>query len=146
MPRMRTFGYLAAVAWVACTSSGCGSASKEAAKSRETSAAAAAEGLKAFESHDYAAAASKLAAAIDGGGLNADSYSAAAVRLAVAQAQQGQLAEADALLTKLEQGAPNVDEILAARSFLLKKQGKLAESRTALAKARQINRSVTEFK
>jgi Tfp pilus assembly protein PilF len=146
MHRMRTIGDLAAMALVACAALGCGSTSTEVVRSREASAAAANEGMQAFAARDYATAAAKLSAAIEGGGLNADSYSTAAVRLAVAYAQQGQFAEAEALLTKLEQGAPNVDEVLAARSLVFKKQGKLAESRAALAQARRLNRFVKEFK
>ena len=57
----------------------------------------------------------------------------------------GKFDEALALLTSLEQGAPNLDQVFAARAFVLKKQNKLAEANAALAKARQYNRTIKEF-
>jgi len=124
---------------------GCGG-SKEIADRRAQASALADEGLAAFQNRDYATAIAKLSDPVEHGGLNVDAYCDAAVKLAVAYAHEGKYAEADALLTKLEQGAPNLDQIFAARSFLLKKQGKAADSRVMLAKARQINRTIQEFK
>ncbi|MBL9166062.1 MAG: hypothetical protein JNL18_25300 [Planctomycetaceae bacterium] len=124
---------------------GCGK-SDEFAEARRTSSKSYEEGAAAFSSRDFPKAIESLSGAIQSGGLNADLYSSAAVQLAVAYAATRRFEEANLLLSELEAGAPNRDEVFAARSYVLAKQGKLAESRTALAKARQYNRAVQEFK
>ena len=125
---------------------GCSSSNPELVAKRETGSAAVAKGEAAFANHDYTVAAESLAAAVNDGALNPDAYSSAAVKLVVCYAATGKFDEANALLAKLDAGAPNLDQVNAARAYVLAKQGKMAESRAALAKARQFNRSVQEFK
>jgi tetratricopeptide (TPR) repeat protein len=125
--------------------SGCGGTPTDVVVSREAASAAVNEGLTAFGNRDYAAAADKLGVAVDSGMLNADVYSDAAVKLAVSYGATGKYDEALALLTTMEQGAPNLDQVFAARAFVLKKQGKVAEANAAMAKARQYNRTIKEF-
>ena len=130
---------------VALLSSGCGDPEKH-ADARRTSYEAYEKGLVAFSARDYGTASGLLSAAVGTGFLNADAYSNAATRLAVSYAAEKRFDEALALLNELDKGAPNFDEVYAARSYVLAKQGKVAESRAALAKARQFNRAVQEFK
>jgi len=130
---------------VSFATAGCGTSS-EVVQTREAAYAAAAKGNAAFASRDYAGAAEHLSAAVKGGGLNPDAYANAAVKLAVCYGATSKYDQAIALLEELERGAPNLDQIYAARSYVLRKQGKAAESRAALAKARQFNRAVQEFK
>lgn len=132
-----------AVALLLC---GCSSSNPELAAKRETGSAAVAKGEAAFANRDYAAAAESLSAAVNDGVLNPDVYSSAAVKLVVCYGATGKFEEANALLAKLDAGAPNLDQVNAARAYVLAKQGKAAESRAALAKARQYNRMVQEFK
>jgi len=143
---MGTISRVAVVGVACCVAlTGCGGSS-EIADRRQQASALADEGLTAFQNRDYATAVAKLSDPVDHGGLNVDAYCSAAVKLTVAYAHEGKYAEAEALLGKLEQGAPNLDEVYAARAFLLAKQGKAGEARTALAKARQFNRRIQEFK
>jgi hypothetical protein len=116
------------------------------ATTREEASAALERGFKAFEQANYSAAAPDLELGVKSGGLSPDAYCSAAVKLAVCYAADGKFDEANTLLDQLERGAPNMDEVYAARSYVLKKQGKAVESRAALAKARQRNRAIQEFK
>ena len=104
------------------------------------------EGLAAFESRDYATALAKLDEAIASGGVYSGSIVDARVKRAVALAATGDAAAANSELDELEQNAPDLDLIYAARSYILAKQGKAAEARAALAQARRYNRTVQEFK
>ncbi|WP_152097212.1 hypothetical protein [Lacipirellula parvula] len=99
-----------------------------------------------FAARNYSAAGQKFNAALTIGGLNPDLYCDATVKRAVCWVATGKTTEAIGELDRLEPGAPNLDQIYAARSYALAKQGKAAESRAALAKARQFNRTVQEFK
>lgn len=144
---MPTNIYVVLIAVACCVPlAGCGRASKRVAHRRAEASQLADEGLAAFDNRDYATAIVKLSDPVDHGGLHGDVYCGVAVKLAVSYAHQGSYPEAEALLAKLEQGAPNLDQIYAARAFLLLKQGKAGDSRAALAKARQYNRSIKEFK
>jgi hypothetical protein len=102
--------------------------------------------MTAFNARDYAAAEARFAAALKLGGLYPDLYCEATVKQAVCWAAAGKTTEAMSELDRLEPGAPNLDQIYAARSYVLAKQGKAAESRAAFAKARQLNRTVAEIK
>jgi tetratricopeptide (TPR) repeat protein len=113
---------------------------------REAAYKALDEGLNAFGQRDYATAEPKLTLALEKGALNPDSYGEAAVKRVVCWGAAGRYDEAYTELDRLEAGAPNLDQVAAARSYVLAKQGKAAESRAALAKARQYNRTVQEFK
>lgn len=104
------------------------------------------EGVTALESRQYAVARDKLQEAISTGAIYSGSIVDAKVRLAVATAGAGDLSTASTQLNDLEQNAPELDLVFAAKAYVLAKQGKAAESRAALAKARQYNRTVQEFK
>ncbi len=103
-------------------------------------------GLTAFASKDYATAESSLTGALDGGGLNPDQFADTSIKRAVCWGATGKPTEALEALQQIESWGENLDAVYAARSYVLAKQGKLAESRAALAKARQYNRTVQEFK
>lgn len=125
---------------------GCSYPGEEVADVRRQANQAYADGLSAFDAKDRTLAEQKFTAAIDAGGLNPDSYMDAAIKRAVCWAAASKSDEALAELTKLESGGGPPDAIFIARSYVLRKQGKAAESRAALAKARQYNRTVQEFK
>ena len=140
MPRT----FLSALVFLPCMILlGCGSSAS--APSRQEGAAALQSGLDAFAQKNYAAAAESLTNAIGSGVLNTDQYVEATLKRAMAWAAEGKYDEAIADLTKLEAGAPNLDQVFAARAFVLKKQGKVAEANAAMAKARQYNRTIKEF-
>jgi tetratricopeptide (TPR) repeat protein len=141
-PKRGTVGPVFAALWLLA---GCGGQT-EVVNTRQNAYAAAAQADQAFQSRDYATAAERYAVAVNGGGLNPDAYASAAVKLAVSYGALKKFDEAHAMLDKLEQGAPNLDEINAARSFVFKKQGKAAEARAAFAKAKRFNPRVQEFK
>jgi Flp pilus assembly protein TadD len=124
---------------------GCGSNSEKLASSRLASQQAFAEGMTAFNNGDYADAELKLTAAIDLKGLNPDSYCDALIRRAACWAAAGKYDEALTELKSQESSGGPPDLIDVARSFVYRKQGKLGESRAALAKARKFNRAVKEF-
>ncbi len=136
--------------WLACLgalfAAGCGAPGSEHEDDRITAYSAYSEALTAFDAKDYATAEPKLTAALAAGVLNPDVYCQAIVRQAVCWGAAGKYAEALAELDKLGAQAPNQAEIFAARAFILGKQGKAADARMALAKARQINRTIPEFK
>lgn len=119
-------------------------------ESQEDARRAAAEaynvGLTAFNSKDFTAAEPALTQAMDVGGLNPDLLVDATIKRAVCWAATNKPGEALAELDKMETWGVSPDELNAARSYVLAKQGKVAESRAALAKARQFNRAVQEFK
>jgi hypothetical protein len=125
---------------------GCSYAGEEAADTRRIANQAYGEGLAAFNAKDRALAEQKFTTAIDAGGLNPDSYVDAAIKRAVCWGAASKFDEALAELAKLESGGGPLDQILAARSYILAKQGKAAEARAALAQARRYNRTVQEFK
>jgi Tfp pilus assembly protein PilF len=131
---------------LALASSGCGgdpAASLE--DDRIAAYAAYNEASTAFASKDYAGAEAKLALALQANVLNPDVYCEATAKYAVCLAAAGKYPEATAELDKLGPAAPNQGEIFAARAFIFKKQGKVAEANAAMAKARQYNRAIKEF-
>jgi hypothetical protein len=136
--RLACLGFLVAA--------GCSAPGSENEDARVSAYAANAEAIKAFGAKDYAAAEPGFVAAIDSGVLNPDIWCQAVVRLAVCRGAAGKHDEALAELDKLGPAASNQDEIYAARAFILGKQGKAADARVALAKARQLNRAIQEFK
>jgi tetratricopeptide (TPR) repeat protein len=123
---------------------GCGS-SAERAGSRESAAESYNTATTAFENKDFAAAAEQFTAAIDARGLNPDQYADAFLKRAVANATLANYDAAHADLDMLERGAPNLDEVYAARAFVLLKQGKRTEAQAAFNKAKQINPQVKPF-
>lgn len=125
---------------------GCSYPGEKQEDARRVAAEAYNAGLTAFTSKDYAAAEPKLTEAIDAGGLNPDLLVDATIKRAVCWARGGKSAEAIVELDKMETWGVSPDALNAARSYVLAKQGKVAESRAALAKAKQFNRAVQEFK
>jgi Tfp pilus assembly protein PilF len=125
---------------------GCGSSpSKKLEDVRRSANQAFAEGLAAFEARDFPTAEQQFSVALSGGGLDADRYCIATVKVALCKALTGNFDEATAALDGLGAGASNPDDVEIARSYIYKKQGKAAESRAALAKARKFNRAAKEF-
>ncbi len=124
---------------------GCSSSDGRNGGSRRSAYVALDEANVAFAARDFAGAEEKLTTAIDARVLNPDSYCQAVTKRALCSAVAGKFEEALADLDKLGPAPSNADEVFIARSFIYKKQGKAAESRAALAKARQFNRTVKEF-
>lgn len=138
-------GRRAAAITLLIAAAGCSRAPSQSADSRQRANQSHEQAEAAFQSGDLATAGEHFAAAIQHG-LSADNYANAVVKQTVCWAAAGKYEEAMAELDKLEAGAPNLDQVYAARSYVLAKQGKLAESREALAKAKQFNRALQEFK
>jgi tetratricopeptide (TPR) repeat protein len=103
------------------------------------------EAIVDFASKNYAAAEPKLTAALTEGGLNPDLWCEAMAKRAVCWGAAGRYDEALAELNRIGSAAPNQAEIFAARSFIFKKQGKLAEANAALAQAKRWDRTIKEF-
>ena len=125
---------------------GCSYPGEKQEDARRVAAKAYDAGLTAFAAKDYAGAGSALTQAIDAGGLNPDLYIDASIKRGVCWGATGKPAEALEALQQIESWGESRDAVYAARSYVLAKQGKAAESRAALAKARQYNRTVQEFK
>ncbi len=100
------------------------------------------EGNAKLEAKDLAAARSAFAEAVALGGLRADLYAKAELRLAYCEACLGNLEAAQLLLETLEQGAPDLGDVYAMRAFVLRKSGDTAGADAAWAKARQWNSDV----
>ncbi len=124
---------------------GCsGSGTTETEDKRQTAAAAYENAQTAFTSKDYAKAKEAYDIALKGG-LYSDLIGPARVRQAVCLAELGDIDGAMQEIIALEGGAPNIDEVLSAKSYILAKQGKAAESKAAWAQAIKINRNVKKF-
>lgn len=124
---------------------GCSGSADSRSETRRDAHAAFAAGEQALAAGDYAQAFSELSSAVEAGGLNPDAFAAAELQIALALGGLDRYAEAYEKLDRLEAGAPNVDEVHAARSAILTREGKTAEAQAELAKARQINRAVRTF-
>ena len=131
---------------LAALAAGCSNSGEKQADSRRAAAEAYSSALTAFSSKDYATAEQAFTNAIDLGGLNPDLMVDASIKRAVCWGSAGKPIEAIAELQKIETWGASPDAVYAARSYVLAKQGKAAESRAALAKARQYNRTVQELK
>jgi hypothetical protein len=99
-------------------------------------------GLKAFEQRDWQKAELELSTAIGNGGLQPDIAEAAIRSLAVSRVHLGKLAEAEADLQTLKQGAMEMDLFWLASAELAVKKGDSAAAKKAIAEARELNRSV----
>ena len=146
--QVRTPGYFrqACTGLLMLAAVGCSSAGEEHADDRRSAYAQYNEALAAFASKDYTTAEAKLTAAIDAHGLNPSAYSDAIVKRVFCRAKAGNFDEANADLEKLGPSPENLDQVLAVRTYILRKQGKVAESRTTFAKAKRLNPTVQEFK
>jgi outer membrane protein assembly factor BamD (BamD/ComL family) len=99
---------------------------------------------KAFASKSFAEAKDQYALALQGG-LYADFIEPAKIKLAVSTAESGDIETAFKMISEMEQGAENKADVLAARSHILAKQGKAAESQAVWAQAIRYNRNVKKF-
>jgi hypothetical protein len=106
------------------------------------SEAAVENGLKAFEQRDWEKAELELSTAIGNGGLQPDIAETAIRSLAVSRVHLGKLAEAEADLQALEQGAMEMDLFWVANAELALKKGDSAAAKKALTEARKVNRAV----
>jgi Tfp pilus assembly protein PilF len=125
---------------------GCSYPGEKQEDARRVAAEAYDKAQQAFASKDYATAGVSLTEAINAGGLNPDLLVDATAKRAVCWGATGKPTEAIESLQQIESWGEQQDVVLAARAYVLAKQGKVAESRAALAKARQYNRTVQEFK
>lgn len=130
---------LIAVAAVA----GCGTSQRSADDARAASASYE-EAVEAFNAGDAQVAADKLTSVIEAR-LDPDQFGSAVVRRAVCYAKLGEFEKAHADLDRAAGGAPNVDEIHAARSYVLTKEGKQSEADKEWRKARQVNSTIAKF-
>lgn len=87
----------------------------------------------------YEQALPKLEAAISGGGLGPDLYVEALLLRAQCYAMAGQLEQAEADMEKADQGSPSEAMKELTKGVILEKQGKSAESKAALAKAKRLD-------
>jgi len=132
--------------FLAMPCAGCGGgSSKDAIESRQSAQKAYDDALQAIASKDYTTAKPLLDQAIDSGWLYVDMISSAYVNRAICSAAAGDFAAAHADLDEMEKGAPNLDEIFAARSYVLEKQGKTKAAKAAWSRARRMNRYVKKY-
>jgi len=99
-------------------------------------------GLQAYQSKDFETAAAQLKQACDAGTLILDLQIDARLKRAVALAHLGQFDVALGELAELEKGAPHLEHVYAARSFVFKKQGKQAEALAEFARAKKLSPSI----
>lgn len=111
---------------------------------RKSAEQALTDGRAAFDQAQYDQAHEQLGLAIQGG-LNADLYSDALVHHAVASIHLDKFDEAQADFEQLDQGATNMDQVFAAKSFLALKQGKKAEANRFWQQAVRENPKVKKF-
>ena len=100
------------------------------------------EALEALEAHDYGLARRRLDTAIEGAGLRPDQYVDAYFQRTICLAQLGEFDAAEKDLEFLAQGAPEMERVHVARSFVLRKQGRQAEADAEMSRARAINATV----
>lgn len=125
---------------------GCGyRTSEEVIASRQAAQQAYDKALQGIASKDFASAKPLLDQAIDSRKLYVDVLASAYVSRAICSAAAGDFKAAHADLDEMEKGAPNLDEIFAARSFVLRKQGKTKAAKAAWARARRMNRYVKKI-
>jgi predicted negative regulator of RcsB-dependent stress response len=123
---------------------GCGGVDEGLVDLRKQASTAFDSAQQAFANKDFVKAKEQYALALQGG-LYADFIEPAKVRLAVSTAASGDVENALKSLSEMEQGAENKAEVLAAKSYILAKQGKTAESQAAWAQAVRYNASVKKF-
>lgn len=101
------------------------------------------EALVAIEAKDTDAALEQLNIALQpGSGLPGDIHVDARIQRAICLARNEQFEPAHADLDVAAEGAGDMSQVHAARSFVLSKEGKSKESKTEMSKAKKINRSV----
>jgi Tfp pilus assembly protein PilF len=135
---------LAIVLLLLATMPGCSGGDAGDPDLRRTAEQSLTEGRDALAAGDYQQAFDRLSEAAKGG-LNADLYSEALVLHAVAAGHLGKFDLAENDFEVLEQGATNMADVLAAKSFVRGKQGNAAESKALLTQARKLNPRVKAF-
>lgn len=103
-----------------------------------------ASGMQAFAERDFARAFDDLGQAAQGG-LNADLYAEVLVHHAVAAAHLDRLDVAQQDIEILEQGAPNMGQVLAAKSFIARRLGNAEVAQQYWNQARRIDPKVKQF-
>ncbi|MCI0333059.1 MAG: hypothetical protein L0228_07540 [Planctomycetes bacterium] len=112
--------------------------------SRVEANAAYQEGVAALDERNYQAALDKLTIAADSGWLNPDFAVDAIAKRAVANAALGNFTVAGVDLDRI-QSAPDQSIVLAAKAFVLQKQGRTAEAGYALKQAKRLNPAIRPF-
>lgn len=134
------------VIWIAMlvALAGCGGGSGPTGVGREDASKALRDGLTAFDGHDYQKAADQLSTAIDAGWLNPDLATEAVVKRAVCRANLRDFAGAEADLDRVK-NAPDQGSVLAAKAYVLARQGRTAEAKQVFAQAKRIDPLVKPF-
>lgn len=107
------------------------------------------EGIQAFEQRDYAKAKESLLSATENGTLRGDFQEAAMVKLALAQTASGDANAGLNTLNTLESNSSYFEDrtgFLAAKSYVLQKQGNRSAASQAWREARSLNPRVRRFK
>jgi len=134
------------VALLALPIVGCsGGSSEKVIESRQAAQKSYDEALQAIANKDYASAKPLLDQALSSGRLYGDMISPAYISRAICSAAVGDFSAAHADLDEMEKGAPNLDDVFAARSYVLEKQGKTKAAKAAWSKARRMNRYVKKI-
>ena len=132
--------------WCFFAVAGCGSGtSSEVIASRETAQQVYDHAMEAMEQKNYAVAKPLFDQAIDSGHLYLDLLTSAHINRAVCSAAAGDFAAAHADLDAMKDAPVSGDQLLAARSFVLEKEGKNREARAAWSQAQRINPNVTKY-
>jgi tetratricopeptide (TPR) repeat protein len=126
------------------SSFGCGGGTTLQENKRQSAAQAYEKADQAFKAQNFSEAKVAYDECLNGG-LPADLVGPARVRRAICLAESGDSTAANEEIKALEAAAPNLDEVFAAKSYILAKQGKTAESQAAWAQAVRYNRSVQKF-
>ena len=124
---------------------GCSSQEADLAGQRQDTQASYDAAIEALEKHDYGLAETRLTEAIEGGGLRIDQLVDAYIQRAVCYARLGKFEAAHADLDQIEGGAPDLDVVYAARSFVFQKEGRTSEAAAKLNQARRLNPRVQTF-
>jgi len=124
---------------------GCGDKTQKTAERREVAGQAYDEALDAFQNRDFAGARELFTQAIEVDALHGDRIAPAHIMRAVSAAHEGDFAAAHDDLDRMEGGAPEMDQVHAARSFVFAQEGKANEARAAWNEARKFNPRVRQF-
>lgn len=137
----RTLGYWQLVGLLCVVVAGCGG-KKIDESTMQSSQQAYDSALGPFSQGDYATARTALDEALQGKGLNVDTYSDALVKRAICAAAAGDFDVAKADIAEAERGAPDMSIVHVAKGFLLAKQGDDAGAQAEFTAAKQINPNV----
>jgi hypothetical protein len=121
---------------------GCGRGTDEV--SRRRAQVAYDEAVAAVDNKDFTTAQQRLTEAIDSG-LHVDLCDDAFGLRAVCHAALGNLQAAEADIAQMDEGGGDQSLILATKAYVLQKQGKAAEAKNSLQKAKQLNPKVRPF-